>query len=126
MFLLFAVTSASAESTADDPVQSLPAPTKKSNWKASAFAGCALLAVVGGIFAICWSGGGNTPTPSSHHHGSLCPNTVTADCIAGACIPQETNCASSCCCTDGGWNGQQQVINGTPPCCCVNGGVPPF
>jgi hypothetical protein len=131
--LIFAVSSIGAESTADDSIHNLPAPTKKSNWKASAFAGCALIAVVGGIFAICWSGGGKTPkncnsqnqcsNPSANH----CPNAITADCMAGSCIYQNNHPNQECGgCTDGGWNGQQQVINGPPPCCSVNGGVPPF
>ena len=139
--LIFAVSSVRAESTADDSIRSLPAPTKKSTWRASAFAGCALLAVVGGVFAICWSGGGNTPkchkdhggSDSHHHHHRRphcepprCPNTVTADCMAGSCIYHEKRENQGCGCTDGGWNGQQQVINGAPPCCSVNGGVPPF
>ncbi len=128
--LIFATTSVQAESTMNDPVHSLPAPTKKSTWRASAFAGCALVAVVGGIFAICWSGGGNTPKHHRDHHhhrgADICPNTITADCMAGSCIHQETNYDHRGCCTDGGWNGQQEVINGPLPCCCVNSGVPPF
>jgi len=136
LILIFAVSSVGAESTADDAYLSQPPPVKKSTWKASAFAGCALLAVVGGIFAICWSGGGNTPKHHGHCHGNHrgCPNTVTADCMSGACIYHDTNQEHGCCkdgdrercCTDGGWNGQQQVINGPPPCCSTNGGVPPF
>lgn len=141
LVLICAVSSAGAESTADDSIHCLPAPTaKKSTWRASAFAGCALLAVVGGVFAIFWSGGGNTPKHHHHDHDhhkdhhhrdrdcsppcpTLCPSTVTADCMAGSCIYHENR---NCGCSDGGWNGQQQVINGPPPCCSVNGGVPPF
>src|SRR5271170_5990941 len=69
VLLMFAISALSAESTQDDSLYTLPPPkVKKTNWRAAAFAGCALIAVVGGVFAICWSGGGNTPQCNSHKH----------------------------------------------------------
>lgn len=138
--LIFAIYSLQAESTADT-LHNLPPPTKKSYWKASTFAGCALLAVVGGIFAICWSGGAQNPKNRNHHKhrcddfspstcsGNICPNTITADCMAGSCIYHQADTRDDCNhehheqndCTP-----PCEILLNTPPCCTLNGGVPPF
>ena len=143
--LILTMCSLQAEST-QDTFQDLPPPTKKSHWKASTFAGCALLAVVGGIFAICWSGGGQTPKNRHRNNNqcndsfstcgnSICPNTITADCMAGSCLyhhahPQRDACSREehrnvdnnvpCC------NAPCEIFQNTPPCAFNSGGVPPF
>ncbi len=131
LLLIFSIASLKAEST-DDDLYSLPPPPQRSNWRASAFAGCACLAVVGGIFAICWSGGGSSSKPQENchkHHPSnpcdvICPNNVTADCMAGSCIYHHQPANQNGGCTN--CNNNCELINNPPPCCANNGGVPPF
>lgn len=138
--LVFAMSTLQAEST-EDTLQRLPPPTKRSSWKACAFAGSALLAVAGGIFAICWSGGGKTPKDchkDCHNRSKcktdICPNTITADCMSGSCIYHHSDQKSNNCgclhgpndCSNSSCRSPCELYFNPPPCCALNGGVPPF